>query len=207
MALRGALRRTSTWFAAHAPWSAWAWRNTAFAAAAIPPALPVLAGVTVLSVLPGDGPVPLAAALAALVLCPLLTPLQRSRFRSLLGLHVPPVVREHRWWTPRGAGERLGSGAMLRQYGYHLIVGPLTALAGAAVVLAWAAGAVGATVYGWVWLLPGPGGTGAPGWTGQCDVVTVAGALAVLAAPWAAALVARLDALAASALLGPSRAA
>ncbi|MFI9062113.1 sensor histidine kinase [Streptomyces sp. NPDC053429] len=203
MALRGALRRTSTWLAAHAPWSAWARHNTAFAAAAIPPALPVLAGVTVLAVLPGHNPVPLAA---ALVLCPLLTPLQRSRFRSLLGLDVPPVVREHRWWTPRGVGERLGSEAMWRQYGYHLVVSPLAALAGAAVVLGWAAGGVGATVYGWIWLLPGRGGTGTPGWTGQYDLMTVAGGLALLAAPWAAALVARLDSLAATALLGPNRA-
>ncbi|WP_260614031.1 hypothetical protein [Streptomyces sp. WAC07061] len=34
MATRGALRRTYTWIASHAPWSAWAWRNTAFATAA-----------------------------------------------------------------------------------------------------------------------------------------------------------------------------
>ncbi|MFF1556452.1 histidine kinase [Streptomyces sp. NPDC058279] len=203
MALRGALGRAYTRVAAHAPWSARAWRNTSFAAAAIPPALPVPAGIGVLAASPGHSPLPLVA---ALILCPLLTPLQRSRFRALLDIDVPAVVREHRWWTPRGMGERLGSEATWRQYGYHLLVSPVAAAAGAALVLTWAAGAVCATVYGWSFLLPGPGPGGTFGWTGSYDVITVAGGLALLAAPWAAALVARLDSFAAGALLGPNRA-
>lgn len=63
MAFRGALRRTYTWIAAHTPWSAWARGNTAFCAAAIPPALPVLLGVVFLWMWPRS-PVPLLLALA-----------------------------------------------------------------------------------------------------------------------------------------------
>ncbi|MEU7604904.1 histidine kinase [Streptomyces sp. NPDC041003] len=201
MAFRGAVGRTYTWIAAHAPWSAWARRNTVFTTAAIPPALPALLGFTYVSVAPGLSPVPL---LAVLGLCPLLTTLQRSRFWALLGLDVPEVVREHRWSSLRGLAERVRSEATWRQYGYHLLVSPLAAAAGALVVLAWAFGAAAASVYGWFWFLPAD--TRTPGWTGDYDLVTVGGVLLLLAAPWLAALFARLDASAAAALLGPNRA-
>lgn len=71
-------------------------------------------------------------------------------------------------------------------------------------VLAWAFGVAAASVYGWFWLLPA--GTRTPGWTGDYDLITVCGALALLTTPSLAALVARLDAFAAAALLGPNRA-
>lgn len=151
MALRGALRRTYTWTAAHTPWSAWARRNTVFTTAAIPPALPALLGIAYVSVAPGLSPAPL---LAVLGLCPLLTTLQRSRFWALLGLDVPEVVRENRWSSLRGLAERVRSEATWRQYGYHLLVSPLAAAAGALVVLAWAFGIAAASVYGWFWFLP-----------------------------------------------------
>lgn len=198
---RGAPRRTYTWITAHAPWSAWAWRNTAFTAAAIPPALPVLLGLTYAVTAPGTGTLPL---LLVLALCPLLTRLQRSRFWALLGLDVPKVVHEGGRFTPRALARRLRSESTWRQYGYHLLVSPLAALAGALVVLAWAFGTAATCVYGWFWILPAD--TRTPGWTNEYDAITAAGVLLLLAAPWLAALFARLDAVAAAALLGPNRA-
>ncbi|MFG2998652.1 histidine kinase [Streptomyces sp. NPDC048340] len=201
MASPGALRRTYTWIASHGPWSAWAWRNTAFTAAAIPLALPLLLGLVFLVAAPGHSPVPL---LLVIVLCPLLTTLQRSRFWSLLGLDVPEIVHEHPWASVRGLLERLRSEATWRQVGYHFLVSPLAAAAGGLLVLAWAAGAAGAGVYAWSWTVP-PDTVG-PGWTQDHDLVTVGGALLLLTAPWLAALFTRLDAAAAAALLGPNRA-
>ncbi|MEU9037831.1 sensor histidine kinase [Streptomyces sp. NPDC048352] len=203
MAVGGALRRMYTWTASHTPWSAWAWRNTAFTTAAIPPALPLVTGLALLVALPGHSPVPL---LLVLALRPLLTLLQRSRFRSLLDLEVPPVVREHRWASARGLAERMRSESTWRQYGYHLLVSPLAAAGAAVLVLVWAGGAASASVYAWYWLLPTDGGPPAPDWNEQYDLITVGGVLALLAAPWLAAALARLDATAAAALLGPSRA-
>ncbi|MFI8503446.1 histidine kinase [Streptomyces sp. NPDC085524] len=196
MALRGALRRTYTWTTAHAPWSAWSRRNTAFTAAAIPVALPALLALAYAVVPPGHSPV---AVLLLFVLSPLLTTLQRSRFWTLLGLDVPEVVCKERWWSPRGLLERVRSEATWRQYGYHLVVSPLVAAAGALVVLAWGAGAAGTTVYAWDWALPHPDRSLDP------DLITVAGALLLLCAPWLAALTTRIDAFAAAALLGPNR--
>ncbi|MFD9409953.1 histidine kinase [Streptomyces sp. NPDC059989] len=201
MATPGPLRRAHTWIAGHAPWSAWAWRNTAFTVAAIPPALPAVLGLTYAALRPGQGVVPL---LLILALSPPLTLLQRSRFWALLGLDVPAVVRENRWSSPRGLAERVRSEATWRQYGYHLLVSPLAAAGGAVVVLAWALGAAAASLYGWSWILPAD--TGTTGWTNESDLITAGGALLLLAAPWLAALFTRLDAVAAAALLGPNRA-
>ncbi|MFE6082110.1 histidine kinase [Streptomyces virginiae] len=202
MAIRGgAPRRTYTWITAHAPWSAWAWRNTTFTAAAIPAALPVLLGLTATVMAPGPGTIP---PLLILLIGPLLTRLQRSRLRTLLGLDVPEVEREGSRFTPFAVARRLRSEATWRQYGYHLLVSPLAAVAGGLVVLAWAFGTAATCVYGWIWILPAD--TRTPGWTDDYDTVTVGGVLLLLAAPWLAALFARLDSVAAAALLGPNRA-
>ncbi|MFA7762747.1 histidine kinase [Streptomyces sp. NPDC048723] len=205
MAIRGgAPRRTYTWITAHAPWSAWAWRNTAFTAAAIPAALPVLLGLTCTVTAPGPGTVPPLLILLILLLGPLLTRLQRSRFRALLGLDVPKVAREGGRFTPRALARRMRSEATWRQYGYHLLVSPLAAVAGALVVLAWTFGVAATCIYGWIWILPAE--TRTPGWSNDYDAITGGGVLLLLAAPWLAALFTRLDAAAAAALLGPNRA-
>ncbi|MGI5448124.1 histidine kinase [Streptomyces sp. CA-243310] len=201
MAFRGALRRTYTCIAAHTPWSAWARRNTAFCAAAIPPALPVLLGVVFLWAWPRSA-VPLLLALAC---GPLLTRLQRSRFRTLADRDVPEVARAHPRHTARGLAERLTSGSTWRQYGYHLLAGPAAALGGAVLVLLWIGGFACASVYAWSWMLPTDDPEFGQGVSSSYDTLTVAGALLLLAAPWWAALLARLDLLAGAALLGPSR--
>jgi signal transduction histidine kinase len=200
MATRGAPRRAYTWIAAHTPWSAWARRNTTFSAAAIPPALPLALGVVLAVAGPGHSPVPL---LLAALFCPLLTALQRSRFRSLLDLDIPPVVHAHPWTTVRGLAERLRSESTWRQYGYHLVVSPLAATGGALLVLLWAGAAAAASVYAWSWALPMDESFALQT---QYDGITVLGGLLLIAAPWAAATLTRLDAVAAAALLGPNRA-
>ncbi|MFI5671261.1 histidine kinase [Streptomyces sp. NPDC051704] len=197
MGLSGALRRTTRWIADHAPWSAWAWRSTTFTVAAIPMALPAAAAFLF----------PKAAALtllALLILTPLLTLLQRSRFRELLEREIPALPRGQRSLHPRALLAWLRAESTWRQYGYHLLVSPLAGIGGALLVLAWACGFAGAAVYGWSWMLPAE--YGAPGWTGRYDTITVLGALLLLATPWLAAALARLDAFAAAALLGPNRA-
>ncbi|MEU9097140.1 histidine kinase [Streptomyces sp. NPDC048361] len=201
MATPGPLRRTYRWSAAHAPWSAWAWRNTALVAASVPLALPVALALTYLALHPGGT---LKALAAVLVLSPLLTALQRSRFWSLTGHDIPKIHWPHPWYRRHGLLSRLRAGTMWRQYGYHLLVSPLAALGGALVVIGWAAGAGFALVFSWVWALPPSARP--PGWSERYVAFTVLGVLLLLATPALAALVARLDAGAATALLGPSRA-
>ncbi|MFD9792175.1 histidine kinase [Streptomyces sp. NPDC059070] len=201
MATPGPLRRAYDWTAAHAPWSAWAWRNTAFSVAGVPLALPAAGAITYMVIAPGHTP---SALLFVLVLSPLLTVLQRSRFWSLLGLDVPRVARRNRRLSRRGLVERLRSESTWRQYGYHLLVAPLAAAAGVLVVCAWAAGIGGALVFSWVWALPL--GAPLPGWTDSYVLFTVGGVLLLLTTPWFAAAAARLDAHAAAVLLGPNRA-
>ncbi|MFF3014380.1 histidine kinase [Streptomyces sp. NPDC057939] len=203
MALRGASRRTYTWIAAHTPWSAWARRNTAFSVAAIPAALPVVLGLVALAATPDRTPLPL---LLVLALRPLLTLLQRSRLRTLLGVHVPPVVREHPWNSAPGLAERLRSEATWRQYGYHLLIGPSAAVAGAVVVLGWTVAVAATTVYAWEWMFPADGWLPGSPASSYYDLITATGLLALLATPCVAALTTRLDAAAATALLGPNRA-
>ncbi|MFB7788439.1 sensor histidine kinase [Streptomyces vinaceus] len=197
MGLSGALRRTTRWTADHAPWSSWAWRSTAFTAAGVPMALPAVAAFVFFKTAP-------FTLLVLLGLTPLLTRLQRSRFRELLEQEIPAVSYGDRPLRPRALFARLRSESTWRQYGYHLLLSPLAAIGGALIVLAWACGFAGATVYGWLWLLPLD--TAGTGWTGRYDTVTVLGCLLLLATPWLAAALARLDSFAAAALLGPSRA-
>ncbi|MFD7031051.1 sensor histidine kinase [Streptomyces sp. NPDC059917] len=201
MAPPGALRRTYTWIAGHTPWSAWARRNTVFTVAAVPPALPATAALTAFFVTPGRAP---TALLVLLALQPLLTRLQRSRLWSVLAVEVPELRRAAPWWSPRGWLERLRAESTWRQYGYHLLVSPLAGLGGALVVLGWAGGLAGASVFAWSWMRP-VDERGA-GWTDDGVLLTVAGALLLLLTPWLAAGLARLDTALARTLLGPNRA-
>ncbi|MFB6811792.1 sensor histidine kinase [Streptomyces sp. NPDC056387] len=201
MGLSGALRRTTRRLADHAPWSARAWRSTAFTTAAIPMAVPAAAVFAYTAAAPGRAA---PALLAVLLLSPLLTLLQRSRFRELLEREIPAVAHEHRPVSARGLLERLRSESTWRQYVYHLLVSPLAGVGGALIVLSWAGGAASAGVYAWAWMLPVD--ERGMGWTRDYDVVTVSGGLLLLATPWLAGALARVDAFAAAALLGPNRA-
>ncbi|MEU3505449.1 sensor histidine kinase [Streptomyces hundungensis] len=201
MAPPGPLRRAYDWTAAHTPWSAWAWRNTALVAASIPVAIPAVLAIAYTASAPGH----LFKTLGfVLLLCPLLTPLQRGRFWALTGVDIPKIQWPHPWYHPHGLLPRLRAESTWRQYGYHLLVSPLTALGGALVALGWATGAAFALVLSWAWALPlrlRP-----TGWTQDYVAFTVLGVLLLIATPWLAALIARLDTHAATILLGPNRA-
>ncbi|MFF4185526.1 sensor histidine kinase [Streptomyces sp. NPDC001691] len=201
MATPGPLRRAYVWTAAHAPWSAWAWRNTALVTAAVPVAVPAVLALAYTFSNPGH----LFKTLAfVLLLGPLLTLLQRSRFWSLAGLDIPRIHWAQPWYRPRGLTLRLGAESTWRQFGYHLLVSPFVAVGGALVVLGWATGVACALVFSWVWALPV--NDRPTGWTGDYVVFTVLGVVLLIATPWFAALVARLDGAAATVLLGPNRA-
>ncbi|MFE5871346.1 sensor histidine kinase [Streptomyces roseifaciens] len=122
--------------------------------------------------------------------CPVLTRAQRARFRAWLGVEIPAAGRAWSW----------------RQLGYHLVAGPLIALGGALTLLLWAAAAVAATVYVWVWALPPETRLAQAGYAVQAAYLTAAGLAGIYGAAWLTGALARLDTRAATARLGPSRA-
>jgi signal transduction histidine kinase len=147
---------------------------------------------------------------------PALTVMHRHRLCAAAGVEIPPQPAiEHRL-SAAGIAAAARSPATWRQLGYHLVAAPVLA-AGAAVAFgAWLAGICGTLVYAYAWLAPGllsrDQSSPAPGYILRrlgipMDVYLTVGGLALLAAaPWLTAAVAALDAAAARALLGPSRA-
>jgi len=188
----------------YAPFSRRAWRDTGFLAAGVPLALPVAGVVTLLSV-DVIGWELLAVCVGLLLALPLLTGLQRDRFRSLLDLEIPATAdREGRWLGP-GTLRWLRSDTTWRQFGYHLVAGPLVSAGAVGVLAGWTGGLVYTTVYGWAWLAPEGSlvnqSNGRPQYW-----LTVSGLLLLWLTPWVAALVVAVDKRAAAALLGPNRA-
>lgn len=86
---------------------------------------------------------------AAVVLSgPLLTRVQRARFRERLGVVVPaPAGLAERPGRP-GIRQWLRSAPGRRQLRYHLLAGPLCALGGLAVLMLWAVGGAAASISG-----------------------------------------------------------
>jgi signal transduction histidine kinase len=150
----------------------------------------------------GWGPAATYAAVA--VAGPLLAPwavaalgaLQRARFRTALGVELPPPAAPAGPWPGR-ALRRWRTVGTWRQLAYHLLAVVVGGGGGALVAGCWTA-ALPAAV-----LAAGGGGAG----PGPAEVLGLAGlALALLlAAPWVARSVAQVDLAAARALLGPSR--
>ncbi|WP_441246198.1 histidine kinase [Kitasatospora sp. McL0602] len=190
-----ALRRMLARGAEHAPWSVGARRDVLFVAAGVPLGSPVLLAVI--------GPTEAIAPLLLLVVVclDLLTTAQRSRLRALRGVQVPGRLPAGAAWL-----SRLRAGLTWRQAAYHLLVGPLLAVAGATVLLALGVGLVMATIYAWVFLMP-PGSNlrSGVGWTTYDGFTTVGGLALLWAVPWLAAWLAQLDELASRRLLGPNR--
>ncbi|MFE9993697.1 sensor histidine kinase [Streptomyces avermitilis] len=201
MPTNGPRRRALDWAAAHAPWSAWAWRNTAFVTAGLPLALPAAAALWLALRAPWKTG---TALLLMLLASGALTALQRGRFWSLLELDVPRVPAPAPWYTWRGVTGRLRAESTWRQCGYHLVAAPLAAVGGVVVVAAWGVGLVCTLVLSWLWAVPLRASM--PDWSRQYVPLTVLGVLLLLLTPWVAAAVVRLDTGAAAALLGPSRA-
>jgi signal transduction histidine kinase len=205
----------------HVPWSPHAWSQALYLAGGIPAQLaPVLVVLVPLVVF---RPRPAAALLGGLVLVflvflavPAFTGLERQRLRATAGLAIPPQPAiEHRLSRP-GIVVAGRSPATWRQLGYHLLAGPLLAAAAVAVVGMWLAGALFTLVYAYAWRMPpegllsrgqSPGGDSLLRLGVPVDgYLTAAGIALLVAAPWVTAGVARLDAMIAPVLLGPSRA-
>jgi signal transduction histidine kinase len=189
-------------------WSARSWRATVHALAGLPAGLvgfaltcglPIGAAYcavwSLLYAAPGrwlwtGGFVLLAvvAPLPAPVAVRAMTALQRRRFRVLLGVEIP---------APPG---KVRAAAIWRQVAYHAL-GLVTGVAGAALVAAlWSAG-IGVGV---AWPLQALGGWDSGGRVPVTVPIGVLAVVSLLAAPWVARGVARVDTAAARALLGPS---
>ncbi|MBB1154406.1 MULTISPECIES: sensor histidine kinase [Amycolatopsis] len=145
---------------------------------------------------------------AALVLLgsPVLTAVQRARYRVLIGVDVPRLAAapEQRTWA--STARWLAATRPWRKIGYHLLLGPPLALLELLVLAAAAACLAGVTSYAWAWALP----TGIRqdwfGYLTQLPAYTAAGLLLLCALPWTARAAARAETRLASGLLGPSRA-
>jgi signal transduction histidine kinase len=124
----------------------------------------------------------------------------------------PPMANR---WSQAGFADYVRSRATWRQFGYHALAAPALAVAAIVALGAWLAGVFCTLVYLYSAALP-EGNFFRDGQThsGIVDVVripwdvylTLGGIALLAAAPWLTAAVGALDATAARALLGPSRA-
>ena len=149
---------------------------------------------------------------------PLLTGIHRHRLRATAGVLIPaqPVIRDR--LSRRGIVAAARARATWRQLGYHLLAAPALAVAAIVAFGMWLAGILYALVYAYAWTLPAGSllqrgrSSPLPGHLPPLsdipmDAYLTAGGIALLvAAPWLTAAVGALDARAARALLGPSRA-
>ncbi|MCX5213064.1 sensor histidine kinase [Kitasatospora sp. NBC_00240] len=185
-------RRLLAGSAGRTPWSAGPWHDTLFLAAGA-----LLSGPFWVAMLVPKLLFPMTTVL--LLLLGRLTAAQRSRLRALRGVEIPRGT---------GAGRnplrRLRTAAAWRQTGYHLVVGPLLALAAVLLLYGWAIGLVLATVYGWSWLMPATSRVGGSGWVPLA--ATLGGAALLAAVPRVAGPLAALDQRVTLAMLGPDRA-
>ncbi|MFB9927657.1 sensor histidine kinase [Amycolatopsis halotolerans] len=145
---------------------------------------------------------------AALVLLgsPVLTAVQRARYRVLIGVDVPRAAAAPEQWAWASIARWLAATRPWRKIGYHLLLGPLLALLELLVLAAAAAGLAGVTAYAWAWALPTGIRQDLFGYLTQLPAYTAAGLLLLCALPWTARAAARAEARLASGLLGPSRA-
>jgi len=135
------------------------------------------------------------------------TAAQRSRFRSVLGVEIPPLNDDYPGTGVRQLLAQVRSGATWRQIAYHLLALVISTFGFVVVTVSWSAGAAMATVFAYAHRLPE---VGIFDWhmrdPGNLAFLTIGGVLLLLVAPWLAQGVADLDVAAARALLGPSRA-
>jgi signal transduction histidine kinase len=218
-----------------APWSPAAWRPALYLAGGIPAQLLGLLAVLIWGpsewrtnrfplVWPthfgGYTPLMLVGLAVVFFSVPLLTRMHRYRLLVTTGTRIPPQPAIRGRLSVDGIVAAARSRATWRQLGYHLLAGPALAGAAIAALACWVAGLMYtlAYVYGWAlsshrmlrYDLTHSWGTQLPVLRQLAipvDVYLMAGGIALLAAaPWLTAGVAALDANAARALLGPSRA-
>ena len=208
------------------PWSPRAWSQALYLAGAIPAQLFALLLVLVplWSLVRGHHhwtkvwPIPPLILVIVFLAVPLFTGIHRHRLRATAGVLIPPQPVMPDRLTPRGIVAAARAPATWRQLGYHLLAGPALAAAAIIAVGVWLAGVLYTLVYAYAWTLPAgsllqrgqsssPPGHLPPVSYIPADVFLTAGGIALLAvAPWLTAAVGALDARAARALLGPSRA-
>ncbi|MGW4380128.1 sensor histidine kinase [Kitasatospora sp. NPDC004531] len=186
-------------------------RDTGFLAAGVLPHLalvPVWSWAATTTARTGNWPLTVSVSTALVLLgAPVLTAVQRARYRALMGVDVPrPTPAAPERWSWAAAARRLAASRPWRRIGYHLLLGPLLALLELLVLGVAAAGLAGVLALAWSWALP-------PGihrnWMGQLiqlSAFTAAGLLLLGALPWAARAVAGAEMWLAPGLLGPSRA-
>jgi len=201
-----------------APWSPRAWRQALYLTGGIPALLIVpffiVAGLAVRP----RWVLPLLFLVVALLAMPLLGKIHRHRLRATAGVVIPPQPIMPNGLSLAAIEEAIRSPVTWRQAGYHFLAAPALAAAALAAFGTWLAGLLYSLVYVYAWTLSpqnllargqssGPPGHLAPMSSIPVDAyLTAAGLLLLVAAPWLTAGIAALDARAASALLGPSRA-
>jgi signal transduction histidine kinase len=214
--------------ARHVPWSPRAWGQALSVAGGIPLQLvPGLILVLLISWGAGQGghdpwnpgnwlALFLAYAVGALLLTPLLARVHCHRLRSA-GVDIPRQARRG-WPNPVRIPDALRSQSTWRKLAYHVLAGPLIAVAGLVAIGVWLAGLVYATVYLYGGLLRDDSmirrATHPHGPANLLNLplapvgvyLTVIGVAGLMVAPWLTSGVAAVDAWAGRALLGPSRA-
>lgn len=209
MAIAAAGWRTSRAAPAPLRWLARVIRNFVFVISGVPVQLAGLAALAVPWLIPRFTPVSfwqvgaaavLSAGLALVARVPL-TFIERHRCWSLLGADIPRPPKASGRSLPQRLGNSLRSEATWRQLGYHVIIGPVMAAGGLLTLALLVGGAELAGTHGYAALLPKLGGS--PKGT---VIATALGITLLVAAPMVAGLVTWLDRIAATALLGPSRA-
>ncbi|MBZ4318083.1 sensor histidine kinase [Streptomyces huiliensis] len=160
------------------------------------------------------GPTRVLAILAAVfgmaavvaVLSPVLTVLQRTRFRDRLGVDIPDVTRpgdgQATLWEQLRAGPR--AERFWPQARYHLVFGPLVGFAALGALIVAVASVAAVTVYVWIWALPVDVRLSQAGYSTQAAYLTAAGAGGLYGAVWLLKALARLDTRSALNRLGPT---
>ncbi len=201
------------------PWSPRTWGRTLLLAGGIPAQLaaPLLLLVLAFAVHP-RWPLALLGLAIVFLAVPLLTGIHRHRLRVTAGVLIPaqPAVADR--LSVQGIVAVARMRATWRQLVYHLLAGPALAAGAIIAVGVWLAGVLFTLVYAYAWTLPAgslfqrhqsssPPGNLPPVSHIPADAfLTVGGLVLLAAAPWLTAAVGALDARAARALLGPSRA-
>ena len=200
------------------PWSPRAWGQALYLAGGIPAQLaaPVLVVSGILA-----RPRGLWALLflgVVFLAVPLLTGIERHRLRATAGVVIPTQPAIANRLSVPGIVAAARARATWRQLGYHLLAAPALAVAAVTVVGVWLAGVLYTVVYAYAWTLPAGSllrrGQSSPplghlppvSYIPADAFLTVGGIMLLVAAPWLTTAVGALDARAARALLGPSRA-
>jgi len=165
-----------------------------------------------------EWPVWLAGFAIVFLAFPLLTWLHRHRLRVTAGVEIPPQPAIPHRLSVQGIATAARSPAVWRQLSYHLIAGPALAVAAIAAAGAWLAGFLYTFSLLYSWRLSNGSFLARGAYPAPSDhlrqllgvqldaYLTLAGIGLLFAAPWVTAGVRALDASAARALLGPSRA-